>query len=51
MKIYSKVKPNVLLHFVNKLSEITSERHNLVSDDNFIQCAAMKLPRKNIRTS
>tara|TARA_B110000902_G_scaffold259734_1_gene331522 strand:- start:94 stop:504 length:411 start_codon:yes stop_codon:yes gene_type:complete len=45
MKIYSKIKPEVLLHFVNRLSEITDERHNLVSDDNFIQCAAMKLPK------
>ena len=45
MKIYSKINPGKLLHFVNRLSEITDERHNLVSDDNFIQCAAMKLPK------
>ena len=45
MKIYSKIKSEVFLHFVNNLNEITNERHNLVSDDNFIQCAAMKLPK------
>ena len=45
MKIYSKVKPEILLHFINRFDEIINERHNLVSDENFIQCAAMKLPK------
>ena len=45
MKIYSKVKPEILLHFINRIDKIINERHNLVSDDNFIQCAAMKLPK------
>lgn len=42
---YSKVEEGKLLHFVNRLSDITGERHNLVSDSDFLQCATMKLPK------
>ena len=45
MKIYSKLYPKKLLHFINRFKEIKDERHNLISDDNFIQCAAMSLPK------
>ena len=44
-KYYSKKDPSKLLHFVVRLEDIVGERHNLVSDDNYIQCAAMKLPK------
>lgn len=41
-KIYSKIDGR-LLHFVNRLSEIQTKRNNLVDDQNYIQCSAMKL--------
>lgn len=44
-KIYSKIEPGKLLHFVNRYYDIEGERHNLVDDDGFIQCAAMKLTK------
>lgn len=44
-KIYSKVEPDKLLHFINRLYDIEGERHNLVGDESFIQCATMKLPK------
>jgi hypothetical protein len=44
-KIYSKVEPEKLLHCVNRFTDIENQRHNLVEDENFIQCATMKLPK------
>lgn len=41
-KIYSKVDGR-LLHFVNRLEEIQTKRNNLVANEEFIQCSAMKL--------
>lgn len=41
-KIYSKVN-NRLLHFINRKSEINSNRNNLVDDNQFLQCSTMKL--------
>lgn len=41
-KIYSKIDGR-LLHFVNRLSEIQTKRNNLVGDEQFIQCSAMRL--------
>ncbi len=41
-KIYSRVD-NRLLHFVNRKSDIISERNNIISDDSFIQCSTMNL--------
>lgn len=44
MKIYSKVEPDKLLHIVNRLSEIEN-RSELVPENNFIQCASLKMPK------
>lgn len=41
-KIYSKVEPDKLLHFINRASEIEG-RTNLVSDEHFIQCASLRM--------
>jgi hypothetical protein len=41
-KIYSKVETNKLLHIINRLDEITG-RTEVVSENNFIQCATLKM--------
>lgn len=41
-KIYSKVEPEKLLHVINRLSEIEN-RTEVVPEDNFIQCATLKM--------
>ena len=41
MKIYSKIDPTLLLHVVNRLSEIEG-RTEIIPEDNFIQCASLK---------
>ena len=43
-KIYSKVEPDKLLHIINRLSDITG-RDDIVPEDNFIQCATLKMPK------
>ena len=43
-KIYSKVEPDKLLHFINRLSNING-RNNVVEDNNFIQCATLKMEK------
>lgn len=41
-KIYSKVEPDLLLHIVNRVSEIDG-RTDIVDDKEFIQCATLKM--------
>lgn len=41
-KIYSKIKPNVLLHIVNRLEDIT-ERTNIAPNEQFLQLATLKM--------
>jgi len=43
-KIYSKIKPNKLLHIINRLSEIEG-RNDIVPKENFIQCATLRMPK------
>ena len=43
-KIYSKKQPKLLLHIVNRLAEI-KDRTNVVPDENFIQCATLKMEK------
>lgn len=43
--IYSKVSEGLLLHAVNRLESIDKPRKDLVSDDQFIQCSALNLPK------
>jgi len=43
-KIYSKVQPGLLLHMINRLSEIEG-RTNVVDDDHFIQCATLRMEK------
>lgn len=57
MRIYSKVKPDQLLHIITRLSEIKG-RHDVVPSNNFIQCATLRLkkdktfiPHKHIEKS
>lgn len=42
IKIYSKIKPNKLLHMVNTLSDIT-QRSDVIPEDNFLQLATLKM--------
>tara|TARA_B100000902_G_C27272799_1_gene897216 strand:+ start:796 stop:1212 length:417 start_codon:yes stop_codon:yes gene_type:complete len=43
-KIYSKVEPTKLLHVINRLSDITG-RNDIIPEDNFIQCATLKMEK------
>ena len=43
-KIYSKVEPNKLLHIINRIEEINN-RTEVVPEDNFIQCATLKMEK------
>jgi hypothetical protein len=43
-KIYSKVQPDVLLHIVNRMSDIIKVREDVVPTTEFLQMAAMNLP-------
>ena len=44
-EIYSKVDPTKLLHIVNRLEDIKTPRTNVISDDQFLQLATMKLQK------
>lgn len=55
--IYSKIEPGKLLHIINRLDEI-SDRQEVVPENNFIQCATLKMemgktfrPHKHIEKS
>lgn len=43
-KVYSKIDNKKLLHLVNYLNEI-SARNDIIPDNNFIQCAALKMEK------
>jgi len=43
-KIYSKINSK-LLHFINRKEDIVSERNNLISDTEFLQCSTMNLQK------
>ena len=43
-KIYSKVEPTKLLHIINRLQDIQG-RKEIIPEDNFIQCAALKMEK------
>ena len=42
--IYSKAQPDLLLHIMNRRSDIEG-RTNLVPDENFIQCSTLKMEK------
>jgi cupin fold WbuC family metalloprotein len=43
-KIYSKIEEGKLLHVINRFSEIQG-RQEIVPEDNFIQCATLKMEK------
>jgi cupin fold WbuC family metalloprotein len=46
-KIFSKIKPDVLLHCVRKMADVVNQesfREDLIPEYNFIQCSSLKLP-------
>lgn len=43
-RIYSKLKPDLLLHIINRRSEIQG-RTNIVDDEQFIQCATLRMDK------
>ena len=42
-KIYSKVKPDLLLHVIFRLRDFEDGREEIIGADEFIQCSALKL--------
>lgn len=42
IKIYSKIEPDLLLHIVNRLSDIKG-RTEVIPENNFLQCATIVL--------
>jgi hypothetical protein len=44
-KIYSKVQPEKLLHFIVRKEDITPGRQDLVAEDQFIQCSALNMEK------
>tara|TARA_R110002167_G_scaffold36302_1_gene115072 strand:+ start:1733 stop:2146 length:414 start_codon:yes stop_codon:yes gene_type:complete len=44
MKVYSKINPDLLLHVVNRLSDIKG-RTEIIPEDNFLQCATIMLDK------
>ena len=46
IKIYSKVDPDLLLHIINRLSDIDG-RTEIIPEDNFLQCATIILNKGN----
>jgi len=44
-KIYSKVKPDILLHIIVRKSDFIDGRLDLVPPENFIQCSALHLQK------
>jgi hypothetical protein len=43
-KIYSKVEPEKLLHIVHRLHDFNG-RKEIIPEDNFLQCAALKMEK------
>ena len=43
--IYSKIQDDTLLHIINRKSEITKEREDIVDANNFIQLSTLKLDK------
>jgi len=46
MNIYSKIEPDKLLHIINRKNDIAPGRVDLVPENQFIQCAAMKMQKE-----
>lgn len=44
-QIFSKVKPNLLLHQVYRFSEINKEREDIVPENEFLQLAILKMQK------
>lgn len=44
-KIYSRTTQGLLLHFVHRKCEISQGRADLVDQDQFLQCSALKLAK------
>jgi len=44
-KIYSNIQEDKLLHIVLRKEDVKDERLNVIADEEFLQLAAMKLPK------
>src|SRR5210317_298088 len=44
-KIYSKIKPDKLLHIIVRKSDLTAGRTDVVSEENFLQCALLNMQK------
>lgn len=45
MNIHSKIHPEIILHAISRKSEIEAGREDLIDSREFLQCAALKLPK------
>ena len=43
--VYSKVNPELLLHIVNRLQDVTEPRADIIASDQFLQLATMNLKK------
>jgi len=43
--IYSKIKPELLLHIINRKEDISDKRNDLIPKDNFLQLATFELEK------
>ena len=44
-QIYSKIKPDLLLHIVNRKSNITEKRCDISPENEFLQVSCFSLPK------
>jgi hypothetical protein len=44
-KIYSKIEKTKLLHIIVRKNEMSPGRENLITEENFIQCSSLNLPK------
>ena len=42
-KIYSKIDPTKLLHLIKRLDDIKEPRVDLIPEEHFIRCSALKM--------
>ena len=45
-KIYSKIKPGILLHVINRIEDITTERQDLSPEEEFLQVACFSVDKE-----
>jgi len=47
-KIYSQIRPGILLHVINRVEEITEQRQDLSSNEEYLQVACLSMNKEKI---